>query len=55
MHFNRGGEVSTRTREKISKAIFFFFKKLQYESRKKETVARGRHKYECFMCFLRLE
>lgn len=55
MHFNRRGKVSTRTIEKISKAIFFFFKKLQYESRKKETVARGRRKSESFMCFLRLE
>lgn len=25
MHFNRRGKVSTRTIEKISKAIFFFF------------------------------
>ena len=54
MHFNRGGKVSTRTREKISKAIFFF-KNLQYESRKKEIVARRRHKYKSFMCFLRLQ
>lgn len=53
MHFNRGGEVSTRTREKISKAIFFFSR--NFNIREKETVARGRHKYECFMCFLRLE